>query len=278
MAVQTKTGLTAEDIKGDALYGIVGKATNESKPYADTEIEKKLRAAEDFYESNLHVKLGKCKFISGARARGITPNPNAAIPEFEEPGYDYERDMYVQDRWGYMHLRQRPIIPADTLSGLINFYFVFPSTSQPLFTVPHEWLRVDFKYGELNILPSTGAIVASFGAWFLGIATGGAVGLPKVIYVDYFAGLDRDSLAGQHADLLEGIKLRSLLLLGGIMGNVRAGGTSNTSLSMDGLSHSRGFGGKFGPYSGQIELALKTEEEIRESWRRHNKGVPAFIL
>lgn len=271
---QTKSLLTVEDIKGDLLYGVLLKARDEAADYPDTEILRKIRAAEDFYESNVNIALGIRKYVSGAHVRGITLDPDAAIPEEEEAGYDYDPDWNLGQKFGGFKLRNRPIIPADTDSGIVNFFFAFPSAETKLYNVPQGWISPDFKNGQLNIIPSSGAIIASFGTWFLGVAASGAIGIPKIVYVDYLAGYDASRLRRDHADLLEGLKLRTLLLLGGILGNITSPGIGNTSIGLDGLSHSRGFaGGKYGRFSGQLQLAIEQEKEIRDSFRNHAKGI-----
>jgi len=272
---QTKSGLVVEDIKGNQLYGILLTARGEQKSYPDTEILRKIRAAEDFYEKNLNIFLGIKRIKCGAHERGVAIDPNAAIPEIEEPGYDYDRDWYLGDKWGGFKLRNRPVVPdPNAPSGITQLFFAFPSAEQKLFNVPQQWLKVDFKNGQINVIPTNAAIYASFNAFFLSIASGGAYGLPKVIFVDYLAGYDPTRLRRDNADLLEGIMLRTLLFLGGIIGNVPFAGVGSTSIGLDGLSHSRGFaGGKYGRYSGQIQLAVEQEKEIRESFRAHEKSV-----
>lgn len=264
-----------EDVTQDMLYGILLQARGEAGPYPDTEILRKIRAAEDFYEKNLNIFIGIKRCISGATERGIIVNPDAEPPEIEEPGYDYDRDWYLGDKWGAMRLRHRPVVPdRSTASGITQFYFAFPSAETKLFNVPQQWIKPDFQFGQLNIIPTNAAIYASFNAFFLSIASGGAYGLPKVIFVDYLAGYDPARFRMDHADLLEGIKLRTLLLLGGIIGNIPFAGVQSSAISLDGLSHSRGFvGGKYGRYSGMITLAMEQEKDIRETFRNHEKGI-----
>lgn len=273
---QTKTPLTPEEIKGDQLYGILLKAKGEARDYPDTEILRKIRAAEDFYEHDLNLFFGVKKFICGATEQGIIVNPDAEpYGEIEEPGYDYDRDWYLGDRWGYLKLRNRPVVPDRTsASGITKFFFSFPSAVPHLFDVPQAWIKPDFQYGQINIIPTNAAIYASFSAFFLSIASGGAYGLPKVIFLTYLAGYDHDRLRRDQADLLEGVKLRTLLFLGGILGNIFGMGLQSNSIGLDGLSHSRGFaGGKYGRYSGMIENAIQQEKEIRQTFRQHEKGI-----
>ena len=278
MEMETKTGIGAAEIKRDQLYGVLTKASGEDAPYGDVEILEKVRAAENFYEHDLNILFGKHKIISMATERGITVNPDADPPEIEEPGYDYETGLFEGERWSFLQLRHRPVIPdRDTRSGITNVIFSFPSATSPVFTVPQSWIRPSFKFGELNLIPAEGAILASFTAFFLRTATGGVYGIPKTIFVDYFAGLEKERLKNDHADLLEGVRMRTFLLLAGILSNIRSEGLQSGSIGLDGLSHSRGFG-KYGAYSGTIEHYMNQEKGIRRSWKDHNKGVVLTVV
>ncbi len=274
----TKSGLTAEEIQRDQLYGLLGKAQRETNPYDPKDIESKIRAAEDFYEDNLNILWGKHKIISGARARGIVVNPDASVPEIEEPGYDYEGDFWDGNKWAHVDLMHRPVIPdTTTQSGITKYFLGFPTADKKLFEIPQEWIKANFKYGTVQLVPVNGAIYASFNNWFLAFTLGG-INIPMILYIDYFAGLEKDRLRKDNAHLLEALKMRVVLFMGGILGNIRAEGLASRSLSLDGLSHSRGYGGgKYGPYSGLIQHYIDQEKEIRETFRNARKG-PVMIF
>lgn len=277
--MSAKTGLKAADIKDDELYGLLLRAQGEDHDYSDLKIEDRISAAEAFYETNLQIFFGKHQIIGGAHERGIAVDPDAEVPQIEEPGYDYDQALFSGERWGNFLLRYRPVIPDPSSdSGITRVVFSFPSAKSVLYEVPQPWIKPDFKYAQINLIPATGAIYASFNLFILSVISGGAYGLPKIVFIDYFAGYDPARLRRDHSDLLLGIKMRTVLFMGGILGDIRTQQLQSSSISLDGLSHSRGFaGGRFGPLSGRIEQYLIQEKEIRESFRSAVKG-PVFCV
>ena len=130
----------------------------------------------------------------------------------------------------------------------------------------------------VQIAPTSGqAVLMTFTAYILGVISGGR-GLPQSIILDYTTGFTPELLEARHQDLIEGVRLRTLMALGGIIATIRTGGQTGGSLGLDGLSESRSFGGKFGPYSGMIELAMQREKEIRDGWRQKEHGVIMGVL
>lgn len=272
-----KSPVTVQSIKDHDLYGVLLQAKGEALPLSDSAILEKLFAAEDFYEDNLKLSWKVTRVFSDVHGRthGVFP-PNAGIltlpadydelKDLDEPAYDYNRDFWGEERWGYLQLWRRPV------RDVTRVVFAYPGT-QPVYQVPPEWVRLDRRYGKLQLVPSSGtAIFASFNAYFLGVIAGGR-GLPQSIYVDYVTGFTADLIQAQHQHLIEGVRLRTIILLLGMLGIVRLTGLTNDSLSIDGLSRSRGTSGKYGPYSGRIELAIEQEKEYRATWRDSRRGV-----
>jgi hypothetical protein len=285
----TKSGLTANDIKSAELYGVVTKAIGEDAPLSDSVIRQRIYAAEDFYERYCQMSLQPRRVFSTPQTRVagnvatslIVTDFNAVEPPGEgyasyggdlaDPAYDYPRDLWDFERWGLLRLRNRPI------RSITQVVFTWAG-SIAVWKVPQPWIQWDAKGGTLNLVPTTGpAILVTFSAFLLSVVAGGR-GLPHSIIVDYEVGFTADELQADHQDLLAGIRLRALLLLGGIISNTVTGGTQSDSLALDGLSHSRGFGGKYGAYSGAIQLAMDHEREIRENWRAKEKGLTFAVL
>jgi len=284
---QPYSPVTVESIKATDLYGILLRAKGEAADFSDDAIQQKIVAAEDFYSNNLKLSWFVQRVFTDVHGRGADPHGKVfpgndplgvlnlpadynELTDLDEPAYDYQRDFWGEERWGFLQLWRRPV------RDIVQVVFAYPGT-QPIYRVPDEWIRLDKRYGKLQLIPSSGtAIYASFNAYFLGVIAGGR-GLPQSIYVDYVVGYTVDLLNAQHQDLLEGLRLRTVLLLMGILGIVRLGGLTNDSLSLDGLSRSRGTSGKYGPYSGRIELAIEQEKEIRNSWLASRRGIPVVF-
>jgi len=265
-----KTPITVDELMEEELYGLVLKARGEAAPLSPEAVARRLRAAEDFYEHSCHVFFGERRVKSNPGGRGIPADQY----DVEEPAYDYPADFFHEGQWGYLTLNHRPVVSIDQF--LISYPGV-PSTSG--FKIPVPWLQPDKQFGRVQIVPTTGETVTlAFTSWLLN-TLGYGTGIPRVIFVDYTAGLSHAKLLRDHQDLLEGVRLRTFLTLMGIVSSIRTGGLGSQSLSQDGQSRTQSFGqGKWGPYSGPIELAMAREQEIRDSWRDTQQSVPIFFM
>lgn len=277
-----KTPITVEEIQQEELYGVVGRALNEAAPIDAVAIWRKLRAAEDFYERDLGIRFKPTRVFSDPEGRKITtfgnnilalPGDYSRVKDLAEPAYDKMSFQWRDNRWGFIRLRHSPV------ATVTKFVFAYPGVNAT-FDVPLHWIRRDDQFGTLHIVPGDGeAILATFHAFFMSYIAG-ARSIPMSIFIDYVTGWSPDEaeneeiLLTHHADLLEGLRLRTVLEMGGIFATIRSGGVSGGSLGLDGLSRSRTFAGKYGPYSPMIELALEREKEIREKYKDHEKGVP----
>lgn len=277
---ELKSPITVEEIQSEELYGVVAQARGEAAPLDAIAIRRKLRAAEDFYENDLGIRFKPTRVFSDIHARanfpigsGIeVPGDYDPVTDIEEPAYDYDPGNWNELRWGETKLNYAPVIE------ITQWVYAYPGTS-PTFRMPVTWIKGDYKFGRFKVVPAEGqAIALRFNGFVASVATGSR-GIPMSIFIDYRTGFGRTDeeaknvLLNQHAELLEGVRLRTLMQLGGILINTRAGGMTGGSLGLDGMSRSRNFGGKYGAYSGMIELALAREGEIRRHWKRQNRGV-----
>lgn len=273
-----KTGITVASIKASELYGVLGQAVGEAAPLSEETILQKLYAAEDFYERDLTLRWTPTRVFSTPQTRAAHPEPLLRVTDFDpiadlgEAAYDYPRGHWEYERHGFLKLRQRPI------RAITQVVFTWAGAHR-LWAVPPEWIQSDARAGTINIVPTSGPEFAAvaFNSFLL-MRLGSGFGLPHSIVVDYTVGFTPEELDWQHQDLLNGVRLRALLMLGGIVSTIASGGGMSQSLGLDGLSHARGFGGKYGAYSGAITLALEQEQEIRETWRAKERGVPMAIV
>lgn len=269
----SKTGITAESILESELYGVLIKGRGENDPLSPAAILTEIRAAEDSIEHDIKVAFGEQRIVCEPEARGIA----ASAYDREEAAYDFERDMFLEHRWGYFELRARPVIAIERL------FFRFPggSFSTP-YTILPEWIRLEKTFGHLRIVPTHAGpelSMLAIGAFLMSMLRGGGTrGVPHALYVDYRAGLTRDALCRHHQDLLKAVRIRATLLLMGILSNVRGAGVGSQSLSQDGQSRSQSLAsGKWGPYSGAIEIAMRNESALLDAWRSSEKG-PLFAV
>lgn len=272
----SKTGLTAAAIKGDELYGKLLRARGEPSDYPDDAIMRRVYAAEDFYERDLQIKFRPTRVFSNPHLRARSADPFVKVTDFDPavdlsiPAFAYERGWFDDSRWGGVVLPHRPVISLDKV-----FYW-YPGTAiGSSWKLDIEWLRLDDATGWVQVVPAQGTLMPllALNAYILS-SIAQARDIPQSFFVDYTTGFEAGVLEAQHQDLLEGVRLRALLLMAGILGTVLTGGRQSVSLGLDGLSKSGGYGGgRFGAYSGEIEAAVEREKEIRESWGQREHGV-----
>lgn len=272
-ARQSKTGLSVEGLKASELYGVIGQAIGESQPLSDPVILQALFAAEDFYERDLAMRFAVTKVYSRPEIRLTATDPELHLAAFNDvadiadPGYDYSTYCWEGDLWALTGLRYRPI------KRITKVVFTWAGSPR-VWVTPLDWIHVVPQYGQFQIVPNSGpAVIRGFTAYLLSVIAGGR-GIPLSVLVDYEIGFGTEQLQHHHQDLLRGVSLRTLLMLGGILSNAASGGAMSASLGLDGMSRSRGFGGKYGAYSGAITIAMEQEEAIRNAWKTREQGVP----
>jgi hypothetical protein len=270
----SKTGITADQIKSVELYGKLIRGQGEAADFSDPAINDHLFTAEDFYERYLQIKLAPTRVFSNPQLRATSPDP-AVKTDFDptkdiaEPAYDYQNSMFQHNRWSNIELNYRPV------RSVTQCFFWFPGTTiGASWRLANDWLRLDYKFGTQQIVPASGILLPmlSLNAYVIGALAGGR-DVPQSIFIDYVVGFESEELQRDHYDLLRGIRLLALLLMFGLLTSVRSAGMTGRSLGLDGLSRSNSFGGKYGAYSGEIELAIANEKMLRENWQQQEQSV-----
>lgn len=149
---------------------------------SDSTLWRKLLAAEAEVARKLSVPLAPTMVFSDQPS----PEEVAALggmPFLVEPGYDLDPTFFGSQMWGALMLRVRPVIAVESVK------FVYPSMGQTFFEVPDTWIRLDQKYGQLQIVPGPGVSNAPVSVFTLQ-AIGSGVRVPHMIRVQYRAGLD----------------------------------------------------------------------------------------
>lgn len=277
----TKTGLKVEDIQASELYGVIGKSRLEDVPFPDEEIWRKIRVAEDHYERELAISFQPRRVFCDVwgRQNGVFPSSSELklpddydpVKDLDVPAYPYRNGMFDYDEYGGQMLSHRPVREITRVA------VAFPGID-PVYMVPLKWCRLDKQLGWLQFVPSSGQAMLAILQSYLFRVVGGGRQIPMSLYVDTVVGFDRDKIQADHQDLLEGVRLMTLLFMGGIITTIAVpGGGTSVSLSIDGQSKGNSFG-KYGAYSGKIELAIQQEEQVRLTWARREKGVPIAIV
>lgn len=142
----------------------------------------------------------------------------------QEPAYDYTTDFFVGDRWGYIIAQNKPIISVASLK------FMYPSAMNQVFEIPHEWIRLDKKFGHVRLVPSSQSFAAPLGAFLMQALSGGRL-VPFMIQMRYTSGL-RNVLV-EWPDIVDVIKKQAVL---GLISDAFL--PQSGSISADGLSQS----------------------------------------
>jgi len=211
-------------MRSDLLIGTVAGYIDPDQ-LSDSYLWSKLQAAEADAARQLRVLLQPTyvlPFPVPATDLSVVP---PGMPWVEEPGYDYEPDLFQGEGWGYLITRHKPIISVDYIQ------FAYPQPMNSVWNLPLEWLRLDKKYGHLRIVPAGTSYSAPFSAWMMQVLGGGR-NIPQMIRVRYKAGLE--NAAVQYPDLLDVVKKMSVLR---ILDDALPAGSE--SISADGLSQSK---------------------------------------
>jgi hypothetical protein len=141
-----------------------------------------------------------------------------------DPPYDYNPADWYGDKWGLILTRHKP------LQAVVGMKFVYPSPAQTIVDVPADWIRMDAKYGQVQLVPTGTAYQTLLGGLFMSHLSGGKT-LPFTISLEYVAGLA--NVSRDYPDLIDAvIKLATIKIVeDGFM-------PQSGSISADGLSQS----------------------------------------
>lgn len=209
-------------LRDDRLVGLLQTWAN-NIVMSDDYLWSALRAAEADAERRLRVFFSTTEIIP----TGDT-DPATETRTVEEPGYDYDTGMFAGERWGLLTTRHHPIISITSIK------FAYPTAAaSTLWQVPSTWIRADKKYGRINIVPASDALVLPLNTFILS-ALGAGRNVPLMIRIRYKAGLS--NAATDYPDLVEMIYQMTALRL---LNSLYLPGSG--SISADGLSRSVSF-------------------------------------
>lgn len=267
------------ELKEDQLFGIpltMLDAAGNPTTFPDSAIERCIQAAVNTFERELQIDLWKRKVL----CRPAATHPTAVLGidyDIAEDPLDYNVATYFA--FGYFRLRRYPIISVEQVQ------LRFPEQTT-IFTYPTDWLRINYKHGQVQVMAVAGATspaIIGAGGGYLPLLTGGLLrsDLPQLIYADYTSGLDFENAAvvSQYQDLILHLQKEAAANVLQAVGRGFRPGINSESLSEDGQSEStsyyRGKGGIFGP---EIE-ALRTDiEAFLKSFKAFHKGPIMTIL
>jgi len=237
-------------------------ATEEARNAAiEANIERAIAQAERELKSDIRTKVIKC-YPDSSLVKGWEEDADYQI---EEEPYDFYKTDY--QAFGWLTLRRRPV---QSVERVILRYGV----NLEILEYPAEWIRVQRKFGRLQILPTAGAWgqagpLMSAGGYFLLPMMMGWVRdvVPQLICVDYTTGIENCESDPEFAELrhmITKLAAEECLLQ---MGRGYKAGLGGYSIGEDGASESiqltRGGGVLFG---GEIQIIQQDWQRFVKSW------------
>lgn len=195
----------------------------------DDVVWENLVAAEKDASHELRVFFQPTKVIPDSAAQSeIDALVAAGTPFYQEDDYDFDPGHWSSEAWGYMVLRQSPVISIESVS------VSYPSPTQKILTVPPEWLQLDYKYGHLRFVPAgTMMGLGPFTSFLFTFMSSGRL-LPGAMQLRYTAGLK--NAKADYPDLVNLVKRMATMRL---LKNALL--PTSSSISADGLSESQSF-------------------------------------
>lgn len=209
---------------------------------SDAYLLQQLQAAEAYVARRLRVCLEPTQVFPWSPSTSDLSGLPTGMPWLEEPGYDYDPQFFSSGRWGYIITRYRPIISVQLIQ------FAYPVPTQSFFPIPQEWIRLEKKHGQINLVPASASFAAPLNAFMLQ-AVGGGDMIPFMLQVQYQTGLQNVRTDPQWADLVDVIYKQAVLNILDENFTPQSG-----SISADGLSQSMSLDAD--KYRDAIELKL----------------------
>lgn len=232
----------AADLREDRLSGPLFSGATLSQSY----IERTLAAAQQDAERALRVYFGPVEVLPDDGDQQTRDALSAdGVRWVEDPGYDLDPKFFQGDRWGFLRLRHRPV------SAIASIRFLYPHPYSGVFEVPADWIRLDKRAGDINLVPGTQSFTAPLSAWVMQVMGGGR-SIPRMIQIRYTAGLSGADEWPDVADLV--MQMAALRVLKNLML------PGSGSISADGLSQSTTVAVK--DYQEDIDARL---ERLRQS-------------
>jgi hypothetical protein len=193
---------------------------------SNAHIGRMLRAAEADAEDALKTYFGTVEVLPDDGDQATRDALDAAGTRWlEDPNYDMSPTFFHGDHWGFLSLRFVPV------QSIVSISFVYPLPYSSIFTVPADWIRLDKKYGHVNLVPGQQPVLAPLSAWVMAAMAAGRT-IPRMIQVRYRAGI-----ANVERDYPQIIDLVFMMAQHRMLRSLMKPGSE--SVSADGLSQSR---------------------------------------
>jgi hypothetical protein len=242
LAMPTQSSLFIKDIVVEELRanqlvaaaaGFLGTIT-----VTDDYLWSKIRAAESDLTHTLRVPLVPTQLFPIQPTQDQIDALDGMAWQVEDSP-DYDPNDWVENKWGLIVTRTRPIIAIQKLS------MKFPTTGNNFFDIPDDWLKFDARYGNIRVVATSSAIFMA-GA-FVSFAGIGNRLIPSMMQLTYQAGLT--NVQTDWPEILDLIKKMAILKI-----IQDAYLPSSGSISSDG--HSESFGMKIQDFEDSIDYVI----------------------
>lgn len=224
MTLFSRKAAATADLR-DKYAVLVSKYVNLSA-FSDDQLYQTLLAAEADAARRLRVHLEPTTIIPDDAGEDEREEFEAMGERYAtESAYDYEPALWTPDDWGYLVLRQKPVIRIERIE------FAYPAPTAGIFRMPDNWIRLDRKAGHVRFVPNGPSLQAGpMSVFILSSMAGGRI-IPGMIRVRYVAGLQ--DAARDFPDLIDVVKKMAVLRILQSAFLPQSG-----SISADGLSRS----------------------------------------
>lgn len=228
-----------DELRGDRLL-MLTQSILPGVTFGDDFLWEKVLASENETARDLRVPLVPTQFYGTDPTAAQLAALPAGMPWAIDPAQDYEPDFFQGEKWGFMVLRNKPVIEVQRVQ------FVYPSPTTGFFDFPLDWIRIDKKYAQIRFVPASHTIEVPLNAFLLQ-ALGGGRNIPFAFEVTYVAGIT--NARREYPQLVDVIKRRAVLKIieDGFL-------PSSGSISADGLSQSLSM--DMEKYRGMIDTTL----------------------
>lgn len=220
-----KTALVA-DIRANQLM-LAAQNVLPGVTLSDDYIYAKLLAAEREVSRALRIYLVPTYLIPDDADQSEVDGLDAQSPAIswdQESAYDYSPELFQGNPYGYF------VTKSIYINSVASIRFIYPGGSQPQFTVPNDWIKLDKRAGHIRLVPSSSAFLAPLNAWIMSVLAGGR-DIPMMIQIRYTAGLK--NCATEWPDIIDVIKRKAVYKI-----LTEAYVPASGSISADGLSQS----------------------------------------
>jgi len=281
----TKSGVTVQDLKDYVGVPIQTGAGSNVLPVPDSTLLNWIRWAEDSIEVDTGLLLSPTWVAAPPEIR-LDAWRAAHIPaghlmsggqrmgqdyDIHEAGYDFYYDRFIENGWGYMQLRHKPLrdysqaIIGEAESdwtALKSMAYIYPLLEE-FYVVPSSWYVEDQDYGLIRIVPSENIMMLPLFALQLAVL-GPSSSVPGAIHIQYTAGLAPWDYAGRWSFVRNCVLAKAAVrVLSTMQIGINQGATALMSMS-DGVRQETRFNPN-GPYAGFIS---QFDAEYRDHLKR----------